>query len=78
LKPGSTVVISSTKGARADRLTAIMVLSNADMLVLMASTMSGANRADMAAAGSAAMGSMMGGGGDASGLGGLGLSGMMQ
>jgi hypothetical protein len=55
-----------------------MVLSNADMLVLMASTMSGANRADMAAAGSAAMGSMMGGGGDASGLGGLGLSGMMQ
>jgi hypothetical protein len=76
LRPGSTVVISSTKGARADRLTAIMVLSNADMLVLMASTMSGANHAGSPAAGNAAMGSMMGG--DSGGLGGLGLSGMMQ
>ena len=80
LKPGSTVVISSTKGARADRLTAIMVLSNADMLLLMASTMSGANRAGMQAAGSGAMGvgAMMGGGSDSGSLGGLGLSGMMQ
>jgi hypothetical protein len=82
LKPGSTVVISSTKGARADQLTAIMVLSNAGMLLQMASAMSGANRAGMAAMGGAAMGSTMGstmgGGIDSSGLGGLGLSGMMQ
>jgi hypothetical protein len=73
LRLGSTVVISSTKGAKNDQLTAIVVLSNADMLIEMASMMSGSNRGAMG------MGIGMGGmtGGDLSGLG-LGLSGIMQ
>jgi hypothetical protein len=87
LKPGSTVVISSTKGAARDQLTAIMVLGNADMLIQMASMMSGA----MSGAGrgggmggmpmgGVSMGGMPGGmsGADSSGLGGLGLSGMIM
>jgi hypothetical protein len=83
LKPGSTVVVSSTKGARNDQLTAIMVLSNADMLIRMASMMSGSGRGATGAAGMSGpgMGSPgMGGmsGGDLNGLGGLGLSGIMQ
>ena len=45
LKPGSTVVVSSTKPARSNQLTAIMVLANADMLIQMASMVSGGNRA---------------------------------
>ncbi len=75
LKPGSTVVISSTKGAKTDQLTAIMVLSNADMLIQMASAMSGGGSRGASGMG-AGMGSMMGG--DAGGLSGLGLSGIMQ
>lgn len=75
LKPGSTVVISSTKGAKSDQLTAIMVLSNADMLIQMASAMSGSGSRGGSGMG-AGMGSMMGG--DAGGLSGLGLSGIMQ
>jgi hypothetical protein len=78
LKPGSTVVISSTKGAKSDHLTAIVVLSNADMLIQMASSMSGGDRGGMGAAGmgSPGMGGMMGG--DLGGLGGLGLPGIIQ
>jgi hypothetical protein len=75
LKPGSTVVISSTKGAKTDQLTAIMLLSNADMLIQMASAMSGGGSRGGSGMG-AGMGSMMGG--DAGGLSGLGLSGIMQ
>ena len=41
LKPGETIVVSSTKGARNDQLTAIMLLGNADMLIQMASMTSG-------------------------------------
>jgi hypothetical protein len=37
LKPGETIVVSSTRGAKADEVTAIMVLANADMLIRMAS-----------------------------------------
>jgi hypothetical protein len=78
LRPGATVVISSTKGAKTNQLTAITVVSNADMLIQMASMMSGGNRGDAGAAGMGGpgMGGMMGG--DLSGLGGLGLPGVMQ
>jgi hypothetical protein len=78
LKPGATVVISSTKGAKSDQLTAILLLSNAGMLVQMASAMKAANGA---AAGAGGMGGAgMGGtnGADLSGLMGLGIGGMNQ
>ena len=78
LRPGATVVISSTKGAKTNQLTAITVVSNADMLIQMASLMSGGNRGEAGAAGMGGPG--MGGmtGADLSGLGGLGLPGVMQ
>ena len=78
LKPGATVVGTSTKGASKDRLTAILVLSNADMLIQMASMMKGADGGAMGAAGmnGGGMGGMMGG--DFSGLMGLGLGGINQ
>jgi len=41
LKPGETVVVSSTKGVRNDQITAIMLVTNADMLIQMASMQSG-------------------------------------
>jgi hypothetical protein len=71
LKPGVTVAITSTKGAKSDRITAILVLSNADMLIQMASMAKGAS------GGPAGMQGMNGGGmgGDLSGLMGLGLGG---
>jgi hypothetical protein len=74
LKPGATVVIASTKGAKSDRLTAILLLSNAGMLIQMASAMNGANGA------AGGMGGAMGGGStaDLSGLMGLGIGGMNQ
>jgi hypothetical protein len=74
LKPGATVVISSTKGARSDQLTAILVLSNAGMLIQMASAMNGGNRGGGAGAmNGPGMGGMMGG----DMLGGLGLGGII-
>ena len=36
LKPGDMVVVSSTKGAKSDEITAITLLVNADMLIRMA------------------------------------------
>ena len=36
LKPGDMVVVSSTKGAKSDEITAITLLANADMLIRMA------------------------------------------
>ena len=42
LKTGGTIVVSSTKGAKTDQLTAIMVLANADLLIQMASRTSSA------------------------------------
>jgi len=40
LKPGTTIVVSSTKGAKEDQFTAITLLANADMLIRMATMMS--------------------------------------
>ena len=45
VKPGQTIVVSSTKGATSDRVTGIMLLANAEMLVRMASAQSGAGAA---------------------------------
>ena len=36
LKPGEMIVVSSTKGAKSDEITAITLLANADMLIRMA------------------------------------------
>ncbi|HEV2686931.1 MAG TPA: hypothetical protein VGV35_00210, partial [Bryobacteraceae bacterium] len=41
LKPGVTIVVSSTKGAKEGELTAITLLANADMLIQMATRMAG-------------------------------------
>jgi hypothetical protein len=76
LKPGTQLVVSSTKGADATHLTAIMVLGNADMLIQMATAMSnnGRGRGDMGVGmGGPSMGGMMGGD-----LSGLGLAGMIM
>jgi hypothetical protein len=80
VKPGQTVVVSSTKGLTSDRVTGIMLLANADMLVRMATAQSGAgaatgNRPD--GAGGLPQGMPAGGMPDLGGmLGGIGLSGM--
>ncbi len=58
-KPGETVIVSSTKGAKSDQVTAIVLLGNADPLIQLVQMTSGANRPDalsMALAGSAAGG----------------------
>ncbi len=41
LKAGEKIVVSSTKGAKSDEITAIMLLGNADMLIQMATVPSG-------------------------------------
>ena len=76
LKPGSTVVITSTKGAKSDQFTAIMVLSNADMLIQMASMMKGGGAGDPGMQGRGGMGGMQSG--DLNGLMGLGIGGINQ
>jgi hypothetical protein len=63
LKPGDTIVVSSTKGAKTDQITAIMFLSNAEMLIRMASAQSGGGRSSA-------------GGGMPGGMGGIGSGGM--
>lgn len=77
LKPGETVVVSSTKGAKSDQVTAIMMLANADFLLQMVSAQSGGGAGRSGGmGGGGGMGGMMGGGGmDA--LGGMGLGGIM-
>jgi hypothetical protein len=77
LKPGATVVITSTKGAKSGEITAILVLSNADMLIQMASAMKAAGRG---AGANGMTGPGMGGmnSGDLNGLMGLGIGGMNQ
>lgn len=74
LKPGSQLVVSSTKGVKGDQLTAIVVLANADMLIQMASAMSNNGRGET---GAGMVGPGMSGmiGGDLSSL---GLSGMIM
>jgi hypothetical protein len=79
VKPGQTIVVSSTKGASSDRVTAIMLLANADMFIRMASAQSGPGRQSGTGAPPRGMppGGMPGGGMDLGGmLGGFGLSGM--
>jgi len=46
VKAGQTVVVSSTKGATSGRVTAIMLVANAEMLVQMATAPSGAGAAN--------------------------------
>lgn len=76
LKPGDTIVVSSTKGAKADEITAIMFLSNAGMLIQMASMQQGGGRAGAGGGGMSGGAGMagMGGGMD---LGGMGLGGII-
>ena len=76
LKAGEMVVVSSTKGASSDQITAIMLVGNAGMLIQMASTQSGGNARPAGAAGMGAGPSMMGGG-MAGGLSGLNIPGMI-
>ena len=60
LKAGEKIVVSSTKGAKPDEITAIMLLGNADMLIQMATVPSGRGA----------------GGGGAQGGGGMGMGGL--
>ena len=82
LKSGESVVFSSTKDAQADQLTAIMLVSNADALIRMASMQSGANRGNGTGnrgMNAGTMGQMdgMGGFGGFGGAGGFELPGMI-
>jgi hypothetical protein len=36
VKPGSSVVVSSTQGSQSDQVTAILLVTNADLLIRMA------------------------------------------
>jgi hypothetical protein len=56
LKAGEKVVVSSTKGAKSDEITAIMLLGNADILIQMATIPSGGRGAGGGAAGGGGMG----------------------
>jgi hypothetical protein len=81
VKPGQTIIVSSTKGATSDRVTGIMLLANAEMLVRMASGQAGAAAGNRpGGAGALPQGMPAGGmpgGMDLGGmLGGIGLSGM--
>jgi len=76
LKAGEMVVVSSTKGASNDQITAIMLVGNAGMLIQMASRQSGGDARPAGAAGMGAGPSMMGGG-MAGGLSGLNIPGMI-
>ena len=74
LKPGEIIVVSSTKGAKSNEVTAIVMLANAESILQMIAAQSGGGRSGIPGAGG--MGGMMGGGGmDA--LGGMGLGGIM-
>src|SRR5260370_8495621 len=68
LKVGQTIVVSSTKGASAGQITAIMLVANADFLIRMASAQSGGTGrpgagapGGMGAMGGGGMGGLMGG-----------------
>jgi hypothetical protein len=56
LKTGEKVVVSSTKGAKPDEITAIMLLGNADMLIQMATVPSARGAGAGAAPGAGGMG----------------------
>ena len=71
LKLGQRIVVSSTKGANTDSLTAIMLVANADILIRMASAQSPGRGGNPAGAqGMNAIGGM-------DGLGGFQLPGMI-
>ena len=74
LKVGETIVVSSTRGAASRQVTAIMLLSNAGMLIQMASATQsrGSQSGGVSVGGGTNMGGMTGG------AGGLELPGMMQ
>ena len=79
VKPGQTVVVSSTRGAASDRVTGIVLVANAEMLVRMATAQSGAAAAAanrQGGAGTSLQGMPPGGMDMGSMLGGIGLSGM--
>jgi uncharacterized membrane protein YgcG len=81
LKPGEMIVVSSTKGAKNDQVTAIMMLANADFLLQMVAAQSGGGRSGGGMPGGGGMGGGgmggMPGGGGADALGGMGLGGIM-
>ncbi len=73
LKPGDTIVVSSTKGTQSDQVTAIMLIANAEMLIRMASPSQGGNRGEGGSARGAGGGMGMG---QMEGLGGFELPGI--
>ena len=76
LKAGEMVVVSSTKGASSDQITAIMLVGNAGMLIQMASRPTGGDARPPGAGGMGA-GPSMGPTGMAGGLSGLNIPGMI-
>jgi hypothetical protein len=74
LKPGESILVSSTKGASAGRITAIMLVANADFIIRMATMQSGGNGPRPGGGGMPGMPGMAGMGG---GLGGFDLPGMI-
>ena len=73
IKTGQTLIVSSTKGAKADELTAITVVANAQMLIQMASLRSGSGRGGQDNTSAGLSPGVMSG----MGAGGLDLSGMI-
>lgn len=61
LKPGEKIVVSSTKGAKPDEVTAIMLVGNADMVIQMATAPSGRGGGGTGAAAMGAGGMGIGG-----------------
>jgi hypothetical protein len=80
IQPGETIVVSSTRQARPDQLTAIMLLSNAEFLVRMATMRVAAADGAGNTNGNRGMqpGAGMGLGGVGNALGGIDLPGMLQ
>jgi hypothetical protein len=76
LKPGTTIVVSSTRGAHNGELTAIVLLANADFLIKIATAQSG--RSSGAQSAPDMGGAAVGIGGMTDGLGGLELPGLMR
>jgi hypothetical protein len=73
IKPGQTIVVSSTKGAKNDHVTAIILLTNADTLIRMAQMRAGGQQNGRGPG----QGMQPGGGMDIGGmLGGFGMSGI--
>lgn len=77
LKPGDTIVVSSTRGAQAGAVTAIMLLANADMLIRMASRPRGASAGQPGAPGAASGPGTSGGGMGGGSMEGMQLPGIM-